>query len=187
MHDNLSIILLCWNYLFANPPRLPGFNYVGQNHYFVTFCCFRRQMLFLDSRFSNWLLRLLRSESAANSFRVHAYCLVPDHFHFLAEGVAPSSDLLHLVKSFKIKSSRQSSVEFGRVLWQRDFYQPILQQDESVESVAWYIWLNPVRKRIVTNLEEYPYSGTMTGWKMPRAWSQAGWQPPGKSPPGFQS
>ena len=163
--------------------RLSGSNYVGHNHYFVTFCCFRRLRLLRDARLSNCLLTLLRSESGANSFRVHAYCLMPDHLHFLAEGVAPASDLLHFVKCFKIKSSRQFSAELGHPLWQRGFYEHILRRSESGESVAWYIWLNPVRKRIVANPEEYPHSGTMTGWKMPRTWSSAGWQPPWKRMP----
>jgi len=163
--------------------HLSRFNYLGQNHYFVTFCCFHRQTFFLDQRLSNWLLKLLRSESLAHSFRVHAYCLMPDHLHFLAEGMAPSSDLLHFVKSFKIKSSRQFSAEFRRVLWQRDFYEHILQCAESVESVAWYIWLNPVRKRLVADPEQYPHSGTMTGWKMPHIWSKPDWQPPWKRIP----
>jgi len=42
-----------------------------------------------------------------NSFDVHAYCLMPDHLHFLAEGTEPTSDLRHFIKSLKIKTSRQ--------------------------------------------------------------------------------
>ncbi len=160
--------------------RLSRFNYLGPNHYFVTLCCFRRQSLFADQRLASRLLKLLRSESAAKFFRVPAYCLMPDHLHFLAEGMATSSDLLDFVKCFKTKSSRQFSAEFRRVLWQRDFYEHILQYAESVESVAWYIWLNPVRKELVAKPEEYPYSVTMTGWKMPGTWSTPDWQPPWK-------
>jgi putative transposase len=158
--------------------HLSRFNYVGPNHYFVTLCCCRRQKTFLNEALSERLLELLRSESAANSFRIHAYSLMPDHLHFLAQETEPTSDLLHFVKSFKIKSSRQFSAKFGHVLWQRDFYEHILQYTESVEAVAWYIWLNPVRKGLVKKPEEYQLSGSMTGWKMPSVWSKLDWQPP---------
>jgi len=160
--------------------RLPRFNYIGRTQYFVTLCCFRRQSIFLDQKLSEHLIELLRSESAANSFRIPAYCLMQDHLHFLAEGKAPTCDFLHFLKSFKIKSSRQYSAEFRRVMWQRGFYEHILSSTESVESVAWYIWLNPVKKGLATDPEKYPLSGTLTGLKMPSVWSMPTWCPPWK-------
>jgi REP element-mobilizing transposase RayT len=119
--------------------RLSRLNYLGRTFYFVTFCCFHRASIFLDARRCEWMLDLLRSESAANSFNVPAYCLMPDHLHFLSEGTDPTSDLRHFVKSLKIKSSRQYSALFGRTLWQRGFHEHILRSTESVQSVAWYI------------------------------------------------
>jgi REP element-mobilizing transposase RayT len=50
---------------------------------------------------------LLRNDLLHRSLHVHAYCLMPDPFHFLAEGIEPTSDLFHAVKILKIKSSRQ--------------------------------------------------------------------------------
>jgi REP element-mobilizing transposase RayT len=105
---------------------------------------------------------------------------MPDHLHFLAEGTEPTSDLLHFVKSLKMKSSRQHSAHFGRALWQREFYEHIMGPRESVEAVAWYIWLNPVRKKLVAKPEHYSFSGTLTGWKMPRVWTTPDWRPPWK-------
>src|ERR1700676_792204 len=35
------------------------------------------------------------------------------------------------------------------------------------DSIAWYIWLNPVRKGIVSDAREHPFSGSFTvGWPM---------------------
>src|ERR1700739_3605776 len=113
--------------------RLSRFNYLGQTQYFVTLCSFLRQSIFRDRKLSEHLIDLLHSESAANSFRIPAYCLMTDHFHFLAEGVAPTSDLLHFVKGFKIKTSRQYSSQFGRLMWQKGFYEHILPSTESTE------------------------------------------------------
>src|SRR5271165_2211582 len=144
-------------------PRLSRVNYLGRIFYFVTFCCFHRASIFLDAKRCAWMLDLLRLESAGNSFDVHAYCLMPDHLHFLAEGIEPTSDLRHFVKSLKIKSSRQYSAKFGGILWQRGFYEHILRSTESVQSIAWYIWLNPVRKGLVARPADHPYLGSFTG------------------------
>jgi putative transposase len=161
-------------------PRLSRLNYLGQTLYFVTFCCFRRARIFSDAERCEWLLGLLRSESAANSFNIPAYCLMPDHLHFLAEGTKPSSDLRHFVKSLKIKSSRQYSAQFGRILWQKGFHEHILRSTESVQSVAWYIWLNPVRKGLLAKPHDYPHLGSFTGLELPSAWNSLDWCPPWK-------
>ena len=97
--------------------RLAEINYRGRNRYFVTFCCFVRRPVFSEGRASQWLLGLLQAESARLSFRVHAYCLMPDHLHFLSEGVDSSSDLLYFVKCIKLKSSRTYAGQFGHILW----------------------------------------------------------------------
>ncbi len=91
------------------------------------------------------------------------------------------SDSNHcLLKSFKIKSSRKCAAREGRTLWQKGFYEHILRPGESVESVAWYIWLNPVRKGMVSRAQDYPFSGSLAGMKMPSSWDAPGWRPPWK-------
>lgn len=160
--------------------RLAAQNYVGYQRYFVTLCSFHRQPVFTDSAYCQHLLVLLRTECASRNFSVPAYCLMPDHLHFLAEGLDPASDLLHLVESFKIKSSLGHARRECRILWQKGFYEHILRGDENPEFVAWYIWLNPVRKRIVPSAQDYPFSGSSTGLKMPSSWNTPNWRPPWK-------
>src|SRR5216684_6849051 len=101
--------------------RLAPSNYLGYQRYFLTLCSFRRQNAFSDSAYCQDLLHLLKTECASRNFSVPAYCLMPDHLHFLAEGLDPASDLLHLVKSFKIKTSRRCAAQVPRILWQRGF------------------------------------------------------------------
>ncbi len=165
------------------PIRLDGFNYLGQKQYFVTVCCFERRSVFLDAELSTWVLNLLRAESAADGFSVHAYCLMPDHLHFLAEGVESNSNLRHFLKSFKIKSSRQYASRSGYILWQKRYYEHILRASESMEDVVLYIWLNPVRKGLVAKPQDYPFVGSYTGKVIPSAWGAADWCPPWKKVP----
>jgi len=160
--------------------RMPRLNYVGYQCYFVTLCTFGRQNIFSDSNHCRDLVALLTTECVSRRFSVLAYCVMPDHLHFLAKGLDPASNLLHLLKSFKIKSSRKYAAREGRTLWQKGFYEHILRPGESVESVAWYIWLNPVRKGMVSRAQDYPFSGSLAGMKMPSSWDAPGWRPPWK-------
>jgi len=57
-------------------------------------------------------------------------------------------------------------------LWQSRYYDHILRKAEDSDSIAWYIWMNPVRQGLVNKPEEYPFSGSCT----------VAWPPDGKKP-----
>jgi REP element-mobilizing transposase RayT len=59
----------------------------------------------------------LKAIAEKRRFAVHAYCVMPDHFHALMEGVAPESDLLLFVQNFKQASSLDYSKGKGIPLW----------------------------------------------------------------------
>ena len=158
--------------------RLNRISYIGRQFYFVTICCFDRQKIFTNERFCFWLLKVFRAESARCDFAISAFCVMPDHFHFLAEGVSPSSDLLKFVKAFKLKTSRVYQRRTPRTLWQRKFFDHVLRRNESPESVAWYIWMNPVRKGLSREIGLYPFSGSFTSPFPPRGTPATMWTPP---------
>ena len=153
-------------------------NYVGLQFYFVTICSFDRHKIFVNPLLCSWLVKIFRAESARCGFSIHAYCLMPDHFHFLAEGVSPSSDLLKLVKSFKLKTSRVYHRRTSRTLWQRKFFDHILRPRDVPESVSWYIWMNPVRKGLAPEVGAYPFSGSFTAPFPPKGIPSTIWAPP---------
>jgi putative transposase len=163
--------------------RLEAFHYRGQKRYFVTICSYHRKQIFADTDRAIRILELLRAESARNYFEVHAYCLMPDHRHLFAEGTDPASDLRRFVRNFKMSTSRRYANDRGNRLWQRDFYEHVMRPTDSFESIAWYIWMNPIRKSLAVGPQEYPFSGSFTGMKMPSAWNASGWCPPWKKIP----
>ncbi|MGA2482665.1 MAG: transposase [Candidatus Acidiferrales bacterium] len=162
--------------------RLVPQSYRGCGWFFVTFCCWRRRPVFKYLVSCSWFLEFLRQESAAHSFAVHAYCLMPDHVHLLVEGMEPASDLLRFLKSLKQKSAFQFEKKTGNRLWQKKFYDHILRPTESPDGVAWYIWMNPVRKGLCAQPEEYPFLGSFTGaWPVTTRPSDQ-WLPSWKKP-----
>jgi REP-associated tyrosine transposase len=137
-------------------------------------------LVFHDDRLSRSLLDLLQTESARLSFRTDAYCFLPDHVHFLSEGVQATSDLIHFVNCRKLKSSRFYARKFGRPLWQKGYYEHILRGHDRLKCVGWYIGMNPGRRGIAQHPGEYAYSGSFSGCTMSGAWRTLEWWPPWK-------
>jgi putative transposase len=146
--------------------RLPAVNYRGRRLYFLTVCCDHRRKVFADSRHAERLIALLRHEANAHDFAVHAYCLMPEHLHLLLEGKSHESDLLRFVQLFKLNSTLALQAAQGEPVWQKKFYDHILRARDSMDRVAWYIWMNPVRKALCSKAQDYPFSGSCTvEWK----------------------
>jgi putative transposase len=161
--------------------RLPDLNYTGRATYFLTLCCENRNRIFLKTEYAREIIEKLRDYAVQKQFAIHAYCVMPDHLHALVEGQTDASDLPSFVKLFKQVTAFQYKSRTGQRLWQKAYYDHILRQSDSLDGVAWYIWLNPVRARICANYKDYPLSGSFTGvWT---AWPTAPtpWQPTWKT------
>jgi REP-associated tyrosine transposase len=160
--------------------RLEGSNYTGKRTYFVTQCCHERRKCFVDPARCEWLLSHVRCLSATHGFAVPAYCVMPDHVHLLVDGLAPTSDFLKFMKSLKIKTSREFAEESGTPLWQKKYFDHVLRPKESMDAMAWYIWLNPVRRGLARAPGLYPFAGSFTT-KIPNCstWPDP-WVPPYK-------
>lgn len=91
---------------------------------------------------------------------------MPDHVHLELAGLSPESDLIALVRDFKGAATAKARQEGWRSLWQKGFYDHILREGDRENAVAWYIFNNPVRKGLVEDLRDWPYSGSwMFDWK----------------------
>jgi REP element-mobilizing transposase RayT len=85
--------------------RLEHWNYLGQRWFFTTLCCANRRKHFASAKFSSEFLDILRANAATHEFAIHAYCLMPDHVHLLAEGLSPQSGLIQFSRAIKSKTS----------------------------------------------------------------------------------
>ena len=158
--------------------RLPPNEYLGTGTSFVTICCENRLIIFENASRGNVAIEALRRVSQSMRFLVHAYCLMPDHVHFLVEGTAPGSDLVRFVNQWKQQTGYLFRNDLPKGFWQRRFYDHILRSDDAPASVAWYIWMNPVRKGIVSEPYQYPFSGSFTSrWPEPSPPAKV-WSPP---------
>jgi putative transposase len=85
---------------------------------------------------------------------------MPDHGHFLIEGVKENSDFKRFCKLAKQRSGGVPAHRHGGPLWQEGYYDRILREGDDALAVARYLLNNPVRAGLVAAPAEYPYLGS---------------------------
>ncbi len=81
-------------------------------------------------------------------------------------GLAPESDLIEFMRTWKGTNTVPLQTAGLNDSLQKGFYDHILRTDDNEDSVAWYIFNNPVRKGLVQDPREWPFSGSwMFDWK----------------------
>jgi putative transposase len=153
MTDNSS------TYSRRNSLRLSAFDYSTRRIYFVTLVTIERHRLFLDSRLAQSTCECLENLSRNLGFNLYCYCLMPNHLHALI-GIGESDRTLgQICGTFKSASTRLYWRWYEGKLWQRQFFDHIIRnENEHVETVE-YIRLNPVRKGLAAKWEDWPYTG----------------------------
>lgn len=113
---------------------------------------------FIHAPFVNLCLEALWRATERFPSETPAYCFMPDHAHLLVvvnEGVS----LQDFVRHFKQLSSFAIKAETGEEAWQISYYDRILRTDEDLQTVAKYVWANPVKAGLVEDAHLYPFSG----------------------------
>lgn len=106
------------------------------------------------------VIETLLADQTRLSCSIHAYCLMPDHLHYLLSPQRDGCSVLAFTQQFKGKTTNQSwSLGWQGRLWQPRSYDHILRSDEDWKHVAEYIVMNPVRKGLVSDWAEWKWSG----------------------------
>jgi putative transposase len=161
--------------------RLPSNHYRGFGVYFVTIATEKRTPYFDNPSTGQWLLNHLLQTAARQQFSMHAYCVMPDHVHFLCQGLSDSSDLVTFVEAFKQRTGYEFRAKHRSRLWQMRYYDHVLRPKEKIEDAACYIWWNPARKGLCREPHQYPLSGSNTIDWIKSSAARAAWLPPWKS------
>jgi putative transposase len=121
-----------------------------------------------DHRF--WL-EVLAENAPRFEVWVHAYVLMPNHFHLL---VTPQTDdgLARLMQALGRSYVRYFNREHQRSgsLWEGRFKSTVIQPDRHVLACMAYLDLNPVRAGLVAQAQDYPWSshGHYSGQRVER-------------------
>jgi putative transposase len=123
--------------------------------YFATAVTARRRRLFQVTATAELFRQTLLDYRSQGRFLIHAFVVMPDHFHDL---ITPAPDVslekaMQFIKggfSFRLKSNLD--------VWMRSFNQTQIMSQEKFISCLRYTEENPVRRGLVSNPESYPFS-----------------------------
>ena len=128
---------------------------------FITICTEGKIPSFQNKELTLAFIDQLKTDAGSGCVPVFAYCFMPDHLHLV---VAPGKkrDIVQFVGEYKGRTTRLSR-RFGMKgkFWQTSFYDHFLRKEEDVRDVVMYVLHNPVRKGLVSEWREYPYSGSL--------------------------
>jgi putative transposase len=142
------------------PPRLGGFDYVGQYRHFLTFSTHRRQRAFVDATFAAHARDQLLIAAARDRFAVAAFCFMPDHAHLLLSGTSEDSSLLPMVHRWRQITGFLWRRCSDSHLWQEGYWDRVLRETDDTLGVAAYIVNNPVRAGLTRSVCDYAWSGS---------------------------
>ncbi len=139
--------------------RLPNFEYKGSYVYYITICTYNKTPFFANYQKADIIQDVIQYKIENHEIIVYCYCLMPDHLHLLmllSENY--KKDLSTWIKNFKRYTTNAFIREYKiKELWQRNYYDHIVRDDESLTTIGEYILNNPVRKNLVNFWEDYAY------------------------------
>lgn len=129
-----------------------------------------RRPLFRDDADREKYLELLGEACARHGARVLAYCLMPNHVHLaLQSGPVPVSRVVHDVHARYAQHFNRRHDRVGH-LFQGRFRSFLVDREAWLLEVVRYVHRNPVKARLVSRPEEFPWSshraylGTSPAW-----------------------
>jgi putative transposase len=128
--------------------------------YLVTAVTAQRRRLLQVTATAELLEKTILDYRSQGKFLLHAFVIMPDHFHAL---ITPASDVslekaLQFIKggfSFRLKSKLD--------VWMRSFNESQIMSEERFINSVRYIEENPVRRGLVATPNEYRFSSASCG------------------------
>ncbi len=141
--------------------HLANFDYTNTHDvYFITICTHDKKAYFANPEFAQYIAAEIHYRSKiAGEVTVLAWCIMPDHLHFLLKlNNKYGRSLANWVAAFKRYNARILSMMHDiKPLWQANYYERVVRKDESLKAIAEYIAHNPVRKGLVMDWQNYPF------------------------------
>lgn len=119
-----------------------------------------KQPIFLDdSDHHNFLLKLLFLKTKKHfDHSIYSYVLMPNHFHLLIQ--TRKIPISKIMASLLTSYSMYFNIKHKRVgtLFQNRFKSKLCQKESYFLEASRYIHLNPLRAKLCSDLEKYPWS-----------------------------
>jgi putative transposase len=149
----------------AKPQRLPSVRPLQT--FFVTSSTWQKRALFQADKLAQLFLQTLFWYRDQNKFGVHAFVVMPDHFHLLitpAVGNTLERGLQYIKGGFSHRA--KIAARFSGEIWQRGFTDRRVRNRNEFLQFVDYIHENPVEGNLVVKAQDYPYSSLNPVFKL---------------------
>ena len=118
-----------------------------------------RELIFFEPDNYIYCLQLVKKYHRKHSISVIAYCLMPNHYHFLfrQDGDTPLSKFVGVVFNAYVQAVNRQQGRTG-TLFEDRFKHIYVDKETYLLQLCLYIHANPVKAGLATSLDEWPYS-----------------------------
>ena len=101
----------------------------------------------------------------ATHYDLIEWCVMPNHVHILIK-LHNASGLSKVVQTWKGKSAYLINRQLARkgTIWQREYYDRYIRDQEHCDDCRAYIRKNPVKAKLCEKPEDWPYSSAGSSW-----------------------
>ena len=137
----------------------------------------RREAIYLDDEDRRRFLELLGEVCHRFRWRIHAYCLMSNHYHLVAETL--EGNLSRGMRQLNGVYTQRFNRRHGHVghVFQGRYKTIVVQKDAYVLELSRYVVLNPVRARLVAEASAWPWSNyrATSGAEPAPVWLEMDW------------
>jgi putative transposase len=89
-------------------------------------------------------------------YLLHEFMLMADHFHVLSYSNRKPGEMQLIKRGFSFRARKE--LGFGTEIWQKSFYDRRVRDVDEYYAFGKYIHRNPLKRRLVSVVEQYAYS-----------------------------
>ncbi len=117
-----------------------------------------QQRIFEDDEDYQKFLQVLLDCKAISGFELYAYCLMTNHIHLLIKEIQEPLELL--MKRIEVRFVYWYNIKYRRTghLFQDRFKSEPINDDSYFLTVLRYVHQNPIKAKLVKNIEQYQFS-----------------------------
>jgi REP element-mobilizing transposase RayT len=129
--------------------------------FFITTCTKERRNNLANSEIAKILIEEWKKSRDYHDWHIGHYVIMPDHVHFFCAPGNDAKDLSIIMKFWKEWTSKKIKKECGRdgCIWQKEFFDHLLRNEESYVQKWDYVLKNPVRAGLVNEASKWPWQG----------------------------
>jgi putative transposase len=138
----------------------------GMRTFFVTYSILGKRQLLQSERSARLFVDVLHDYRKQGKFQLHEFVVMPDHFHVLIT-VNSAMTIERAVQFIKGGFAFRAGRELGMLapVWQKGFSEVRIRDAGAYEQVRRYIRGNPVKRHLVSEAAQFPYSSEYLGFE----------------------